>query len=335
MSNLSPSPRYRIGYALSPKKEQSFITSSLITHANQQCVDLIRIDPAKPLTQQGPFDCIVHKLYKPDWTHQLHQLSLNHPNIVVVDPPEAIERLHNRVSMLEVVTQLRNETFWVPNQRVVYDPEILRATDAIRELGLRLPLIAKQVSADGGARSHEMCLVLNLNGLSKLETPIVVQEFVNHGGVVFKVYVVGDHVKCVKRRSLPDVPEEKLNDNTTEGLLSFSQISNSARNEEEEDDWCSGSGAEKAETPPFELVVELARGLREAMGLRLFNFDLIRDSRDKNGRYLVIDINYFPGYAKMPSYESVLVDFFKHVVDERRNKTSGLEEEHQEVRGGG
>lgn len=71
------------------------------------------------------------------------------------------------------------------------------------------------------------------------------------------------------------------------------------------------------------------------MGLRLFNFDLIRDGRDGNGRYLVIDINYFPGYAKMPSYESVMVDFFRDVVDERRNKTSGLEEEHQEVRRGG
>jgi inositol-1,3,4-trisphosphate 5/6-kinase/inositol-tetrakisphosphate 1-kinase len=35
--------------------------------------------------------------------------------------------------------------------------------------------------------------------------------------------------------------------------------------------------------------------------LRLFNFDLIRVDGDKN-EFLVVDINYFPGIAKMPGY---------------------------------
>ncbi|KAE9452415.1 hypothetical protein C3L33_15684, partial [Rhododendron williamsianum] len=48
-----------------------------------------------------------------------------------------------------------------------------------------------------------MSLVFNREGLSKLKPPIVLQEFVNHGGVIFKVYVVGNYVKCVKRNSLP------------------------------------------------------------------------------------------------------------------------------------
>jgi hypothetical protein len=34
--------------------------------------------------------------------------------------------------------------------------------DSIRELGLRLPVIAKQVLADGGTRSYKMFLVLSL-----------------------------------------------------------------------------------------------------------------------------------------------------------------------------
>ncbi|KAG6714609.1 hypothetical protein I3842_05G209700 [Carya illinoinensis] len=330
-----PSPRHRIGYALSPKKELSFIQDTLIDHANQRGVDLIRIHPTKPITEQGPFDCIIHKMYGRDWNQQLHQFSVEHPNVVVIDPPEAIEKLHNRVFMLEVVTRLRmpqgNEAFGVPNQRVVYKSETLLAPNAIQELGLRFPVIAKQVSAEGSANSHEMSLVLNPNGLKRLKTPIVLQEFVNHGGVIFKVYVAGEYINCVKRKSLPDISEEKLNNSDTEGLLSFSQISNSARNEDEED---SCSDAEKSEPPPLEFVTELARGLREEMGLRLFNFDMIRDGRDGN-RYLVIDINYFPGYAKMPSYESVLVDFFIDIVTKKRNKTVGLEEQHQDISHGG
>ncbi|KAF3948648.1 hypothetical protein ACB098_12G093500 [Castanea mollissima] len=343
MSSPSPSPspspcsssrssqRYRIGYALSPKKVQSFIQNSLVNEAKQRGIDLIKIDPTKPLTQQGPFDCVIHKLYGSDWNNQLLQLSLRHPNVVVIDSPESIERLHNRISMLDVVTGLKspqgNQKFGVPNQRVLDESENLM--DSIEEVGLKFPLIAKPVTADGSAMSHEMSLVFNEDGLKKLKTPIVMQEFVYHGGVVFKVYVVGEHVKCVKRRSLQDKCEVGLNCGAGDkGLMSFSQISNLvAKNE--------GKGCtsemdklvEEAEMPPLEFVMELAKGLREAMGLRLFNFDLIRDSRDGN-RYFVIDINYFPGYAKMPDYESVLVDFFCDLVEEKRRK------ENQEVRWG-
>ncbi|XP_042969020.1 cytochrome P450 708A2-like [Carya illinoinensis] len=99
MSDLSP--RYCIGYALSPKKELSFIHDSLIDHANQHDVDLICIHPTKPITEQGPFDCIIHKMYGRDWNQQLHQFSVKHPNVVVIDLPKAIEKLHNWVSMLE------------------------------------------------------------------------------------------------------------------------------------------------------------------------------------------------------------------------------------------
>jgi len=65
--------------------------------------------------------------------------------------------------------------------------------------------------------------------------------------------------------------------------------------------------------PPNAFVVDIARGLRRALKLNLFNFDVIRDARYGN-RYLIIDINYFPGYAKMPGYEAVLTQFFCDVM---------------------
>ena len=84
----------------------------------------------------------------------------------------------------------------------------------------------KSVTADGSAVSHEMFLLFNEDGLKKLKTPIVMQEFVNHYGVVFKVYVVGEHIKCMKRRSLQDKCEEENCVVVDEGLLLFSQILN-------------------------------------------------------------------------------------------------------------
>lgn len=130
-------------------------------------------------------------------------------------------------------------------------------------------------------------------------------EFVNHGGVVFKVYVVGECVVCVTRKSLPDIAPEEVK--KLDAVSSFSQISNSG---------AQGDDEGNVEMPSLEFVMHVAAGLREATGLRLFNFDLIRDSSDHN-RYLVIDINYLPGYAKMPNYEPFLTKFFLDVVQKQ------------------
>ncbi|GMH09123.1 hypothetical protein Nepgr_010963 [Nepenthes gracilis] len=315
MSNSSR--RFIIGYALSPKKVQSFVLPSLINHAKQRGIDLIPIDIYKPLTEQGPFDCVVHKLYDEDWKKQLEEFTFKNPNVVIIDPLNSIEPLHNRISMLEVVKRLEIESLGIPKQVVVNNIESLSNPKLLEDSKLRFPVIAKPLVADGSAISHEMWLVFNIEGFRKIKPPIILQEFVNHGGVIFKIYVAGDYVKCVQRRSLPDISNEKLGD--LGDVMSFSQISNltsqQLRSESEGYDNCSYlniESAEEAEMPPHCFIMDVARGLQWAMKLHLFNFDLIRDARN---RYLVIDINYFPGYAKMPGFETILTCFFWDAVN--------------------
>ncbi|XP_057763330.1 inositol-tetrakisphosphate 1-kinase 1-like isoform X1 [Arachis stenosperma] len=306
--------RFRIGYALAPKKQQSFIRDSLVSLARSRGIDLVRVDTNLPLSEQGPFDCLLHKLYGDDWKRQLREFAAANPNAAVLDSPEAIERLHNRISMLQVVSELRiecrcsGETFGIPKQIVIYDKETLFDRQAWETL--KFPVIAKPLVADGSAKSHKMALVFSHDGLNKLKPPIVLQEFVNHGGVIFKVYVVGERVRCVKRKSLPDVSEEKK---VSDEVLSFSQVSNLAANQTIDDSYYEMMHLGDTEMPPLSFVTDIARGLRKVMKLNLFNFDVIRDSRYGN-RYLIIDINYFPGYAKMPGYEAVLTDFFCDVL---------------------
>ncbi|KAK8926251.1 Inositol-tetrakisphosphate 1-kinase 1 [Platanthera zijinensis] len=309
---MADSRRFRIGYALAPKKRQSFIQPSLVNIAGERGIDLVPIDAASPLSEQGPYDCVIHKLYGEDWKEQLNDFSERNPSVPVVDQPDAIERLHNRISMLQVVSDLRipqdKETFGIPSQIVVYDSIALSDSGA-----LKFPVIAKPLAADGSAKSHKMSLVYHRDGLLKLNPPLVLQEFVNHGGVVFKVYVVGDHVKCVKRKSLPDVSLEKLGD-SSEGLMSFSQVSNMTMQDGgSHEEYYESMRLDAAEIPPLGFLTDIARGLRRAMKLNLFNFDVIRDSK-AGSHYFVIDINYFPGYAKMPSYETVLAAFFWNIV---------------------
>ena len=79
--------------------------------------------------------------------------------------------------------------------------------------GLQLPLLAKSLLADGSSDSHKVAIIHDLEGLScvvrgavpGLRPPCSVQEYVNHGGYLFKVYVVGDVVTMTRRKSLPDL----------------------------------------------------------------------------------------------------------------------------------
>ncbi|KAM7277857.1 hypothetical protein ACFE04_004991 [Oxalis oulophora] len=297
-----------IGYAIPAKKEATFMLPSLHSYAAERGVDFYRIDTTKPLIDQGPFDCVVHKVYDHDWNQNLKDFSTQNPNIPVIDSPELIQKLHNRVTMLDVVTRVKlidsKLKLSIPSQKFVYDDESLKLLTE-----QKFPLIAKPIEANGTDKAHQMLLVFDEEGLKDVKAPVVLQEFVNHGGVVFKVYVAGEHVMCVKRQSLPDIAVEKLSE--LKGSVAFEQISTIAAKED----------GTVMSPPAAEFVEEVSRGLREGMGLNLFTFDMIREGNDK---YVVIDINYFPGYAKMPDYEPIMTQFFLDVVNKKNHKDNGI-----------
>lgn len=312
---------FRVGYALPTRKIEAFMVESFINFAKERGIDFIPIDVSKPLTDQGPFDCIIHKLYGDEWDLNLENFCINNPNATLIDRPSAIQRLHNRISMLEPVSQLNIPQLNIPNQLLIQDSESLKSFATTNELGF--PMIAKSLLADGSSNAHDMSLVFNHEGLTKaleLDSPMVLQQFVNHGGIVFKVYVADDYVKCVKRSSLPDVSNETMDKMALEsgGLMSFSKISGAVI---ASDDGSGNDNAdEKVKMPTLEFLDEVAKGLRVSLGLHLFNFDMIKD--DKSDGYLVVDINYFPGYEKLPDYESVMTDFFLNIKKSQKKETN-------------
>ncbi|XP_051124298.1 inositol-tetrakisphosphate 1-kinase 3 isoform X3 [Andrographis paniculata] len=189
----------------------------------------------------------------------------------------------------------------VPKQLVIKkDPSSI--ADAVNKAALKLPIVAKPLVA----KSHELSLAYDELSLQNLNPPLVLQEFINHGGVLFKVYIVGETVKVVRRFSLPDVNRLELSNNA--GVYHFPRVSCAAASADDADlDPC------VAELPPRPLLERLARGLRHRLGLRLFNLDIIRKHGTRDN-YYVIDINYFPGYGKIPEYEHVFTDFLLSLV---------------------
>ncbi|KAF0918523.1 hypothetical protein E2562_024784 [Oryza meyeriana var. granulata] len=322
---LSPPPavaagqRLVVGYALTKKKVKSFLQPKLLALARKKSIHFVSIDETRPLSEQGPFDIILHKLTNNEWQQVLEDYREEHPEVTVLDPPNAIQHLHNRQSMLQEVADLNLSNGYgevcTPRQLVIMkDP--LSIPSAVAKAGLTLPLVAKPLVVDGTSKSHELSLAYVETSLSMLDPPLVLQEFVNHGGILFKVYVVGETIRVVRRFSLPDVNIYDLENN--DGIFRFPRVSCATNNAEDAE-----VDPSIAELPPKPLLEKLGRELRRRLGLRLFNLDMIREHGRKD-RYYVIDINYFPGYGKMPGYEHIFTDFLLSLVQNKyKRRLSG------------
>uniref|UniRef100_A0A7N2N5Y1 Inositol-tetrakisphosphate 1-kinase n=1 Tax=Quercus lobata TaxID=97700 RepID=A0A7N2N5Y1_QUELO len=250
----------------------------------------VAIDQSKPLSDQGPFDVVMHKLLGKEWRQIIEDYRQTHPEVTVLDPPDAIQHLRNRQFMLQAVADLNLSDSYgkvgVPRQLVI-KKDASSIPDAVTKSGLILPLVAKPLIADGSAKSHELSLAFDQKSLQKLEPPLVLQEFVNHGGVLFKVYIVGETIKVVRRFSLPDdVCKRELSKNA--GVYHVPRVSCAAASADD-----ANLDPRVAELPPRPLLEKLAKELRHRLGLRLFNLDIIREHGSRD-RFYVIDINYFP-----------------------------------------
>ncbi|XP_020096956.1 inositol-tetrakisphosphate 1-kinase 1-like isoform X1 [Ananas comosus] len=312
MACPTPPQKLVVGYALTSKKVKSFLQPTLESLARKKGICFVAIDQGLPLSKQGPFDIILHKLTGKDWQQILEDYQEDHPEVTILDPPDAIRHLHNRQSMLQDVADLDladwNGKVDIPRQLVITkDPSSIPA--AVTEAGLTLPLVAKPLLVDGSEKCHELALAYDQFSLSKLEPPLVLQEFVNHGGVLFKVYIVGESVRVVRRFSLPDVNKSELLNNS--GVYRFPRVSSAAASADDAD-----LDTSVAELPPRPLLESLGKELRRRLGLRLFNIDMIRE-RGTRDRFYVIDINYFPGYGKLPGYEHVFTDFLLSLVQSK------------------
>jgi inositol-1,3,4-trisphosphate 5/6-kinase/inositol-tetrakisphosphate 1-kinase len=86
--------------------------------------------------------------------------------------------------------------------------------------------------------------------------------------------------------------------------------------------------------PPSWLFEQVAARIASRLGLALFNFDLIVPLAPPPGRrglvggsgsgdeweeglVNLVDINYFPGYEKLPGYEALMVRFLSRLRDGR------------------
>ena len=265
--------------------------------------------------EAGKFDVVLHKMVKHialehsdvELARELHTLERYfdaHPD-VPFEPIGSVRLVNDRRA---VSTALKHFCVQTLDGRVAHPPffavsSVEQAHAVADQVDFAFPWIAKPFVADGVPESHDLGMVMHTAGLLQVPMPYIIQPFVNHGGQIIKAYILGDVIFQLRRPSLPNVRVPGPQSPDKPGYVAFGRVSN-ARDVPKVLPDDEGDVA----LVPEELLRLAVKQIGSLLGIKLFGVDFIRD--EATGDYLVIDINYLPGYYGVANVFETLLDLF-------------------------
>lgn len=301
----------RIGFCGRKSKWEKFHWSEFIEYAASKDVEVVPIDLKKPIDNQGNFDLIIHKLTNimcghnmecNDELKNLYEFSKSHQDIVIVDDLDSVAITLDR----EEIDQLLKSIKWTndqkvscPNSNLLLHADIESIKEATKNL--KFPILAKPKAASlmlntPNEYSHMLRLATSPEDLVGFTSPCILQEYINHGGIIYKLYAVGSQLSCDIRPSTRDInPGESIN-------LNF----HSERPEVQNGFWTQPRDFSDVNVP-FDDFIQISDDLRKAMNVDLLGFDVLID---KTQHYWIIDVNYFPSYRGVKDIWPKFLNFF-------------------------
>ncbi|XP_034623957.1 inositol-tetrakisphosphate 1-kinase isoform X3 [Trachemys scripta elegans] len=278
-------------------------------------IEVIQLDLTKPIEDQGPLDVIIHKLtdvileadqndsQSLELVYRFQEYIDAHPETIILDPLPAIRTLLDRSKSYELIRRIEA---YMQDERIC-SPPFMELTSAcgedtlqvIEKNGLAFPFICKTRVAHG-TNSHEMAIIFNQEGLKAIQPPCVIQSFINHNAVLYKVFVVGESYTVVKRPSLK---------NFSAGISDRESIFFNSHNVSKPESSSVLTALDKIEgvfeRPNDDVIREISKALRQALGVSLFGIDVIINNQ--TGQHAVIDINAFPEYKETVMNQDLIV----------------------------
>lgn len=287
--------RIRIGYCGPKAKWERMKWAEFVSYCNERSVDLIWIDLKQPIEKQGHFDLIIHKLtyimkgYDITCNEELLNLYnyIKANNVILVDDLDQVAVLLDREELtkkLKTITWPKELSISIPNAEMLNNESTIENLNAIGK-NLRFPIIAKPKSASSSQGSHTLRLATEIEQLVGVITPSLLQEYINHNGIVYKLYTLGDTLISGIRPST-----RNINKGECINIDFFSQPS-----EEAKSIWTPKRDLSKVEMP-IEDFKQISKILRKELKMDLIGFDILIDD-DKH--YWLVDVNYFPGYKNV------------------------------------
>jgi Inositol 1,3,4-trisphosphate 5/6-kinase ATP-grasp domain/Haloacid dehalogenase-like hydrolase/Inositol 1,3,4-trisphosphate 5/6-kinase pre-ATP-grasp domain len=296
IQNLSPGPgQVRVGYYF-PSIRKKLETGKQGAFVSNERVFYMPIELRAPIEHLGDFDVIVHKITDlllsgdpkdRDGVVNLQNYISSRPNVLILDPVDGLQYTNSRKAFL---------TMWKTanvNGVNVRCPLVYSGNQ------ISFPCIIKTDVACQLKGSHDMAVVHTQEAydkaLSRFFLPVVVQEWISCEAM-YKVYILGDRYSISNQQFL-SVDQEELHFNSTnipDGVLN------------------------KNITLDQEVVKKINWTLKENTGLGMLSYDLALEKG--TGDYVLIDLNYFPGYYTMSDYKDAMDDYIIQSYTRFRNK---------------
>ena len=165
----------------------------------------------------------------------------------------------------------------------------------------KFPIISKSIIADGCESAHQCYFIYNKGGLSQCKYPCIIQQYYNHDGYVYKIYIIGNniyqkiHPSATPTSSCYDKSIEFIQHLTSNDIYNNNIVNNIIT------------------FPSMNLLKKLVQKLKEIFKLSLFGVDLIYNLNEKI--YYIIDINYFPSYSGFPELQETFLSFFDTYIN--------------------
>ncbi|KAG1039364.1 hypothetical protein G6F43_012518 [Rhizopus delemar] len=313
-------------------KRSGFI--GLEDYAIKRGIRIIHIDLSIPIEDQGKLDLIVHKMTdviakveRGDLeAKKLYERFINYcksnPNVVVIDAWSNIEKVldrmvlyhHTEICAMESIKEDK-PLFNVPKSIALNSIDEWKS----REIDVRFPAMCKRRTACSSTEAHQMTLIPSIEKMDQLKKyvedneAVIIQEFIQHDGVIVKVYVAEGQITASTR------PSFKNMDKTGDVVHFDSQtLPKSFETEIELSDDLdkvflkkdpSHIHIQKEALLDYNRLQQIANSLYCQLGLTFFGFDVLLQS--KTNAYYVVDVNYFPSFKDVDNFHSMFVDILE------------------------
>jgi len=223
---------------------------------------------------------------------------------IILDEFDSISRLLNRYEQYSLLHSDQEYYIVPPFIRVTNDDNKLMIEKMLINNRISFPIMCKPIQAHGD-KSHDMKIIFDIQHLNDIDKPCVLQKFIDHNGVLFKVFAIGqDNYHIVQRNSI-----RNLDTHLSRETISFhsSEVSSS-----QADHILLSTDRTKSITYDHEKANKIAQIVQNLFELNLVGIDIIIDRN--TGDYAVIDVNYFPGYEGITDFSKQLFNLCQHLL---------------------
>ncbi|KAG1106285.1 hypothetical protein G6F42_016811 [Rhizopus arrhizus] len=178
--------------------------------------------------------------------------------------------------------------------------------------------MCKRRTACSSTEAHQMTLIPSAQGMSQMEQyfkndAVMLQEFIQHDGVIVKVYVADGQISASTRPSFKNLDRSGDVVHFDSQTLPKSFETKIELSHDLDRVFLRSDPTEihlyKESVLDTSRLQKIADSLRRQLGLTFFGFDVLLQSH--TNAYFVVDVNYFPSFKAVENFHSIFVDILE------------------------